>query len=69
MINFDKIMCRNLSNVVGSIFQPLIHYNTFSHNIYIVSKIVKNIILETYMIYYKWKLNQKMKWRNVKMVT
>lgn len=35
-------MYRNLSNVVGSIFQPLIHYNMFSHNIYIVSKIVKN---------------------------
>ena len=35
-------MYRNLSNVVGSIFQPLIHYNTFSHNICIVSKIAKN---------------------------
>lgn len=41
MVNFDKNMYRNLSNVVGSIFQPLIHYNTFSHNVYIVSKIVK----------------------------
>lgn len=42
MINFDKIMCHNLSNIVSSIFQPLLYYNTFSHNIYIVSKIVKN---------------------------
>ena len=42
MINFDKIMCPNLSNVVSSIFQLLINYNTFSHNVYIVSKIVKN---------------------------
>ena len=35
-------MYRNLSNVVGSIFQSLLYYNTFSHNVYIVSKIVKN---------------------------
>ena len=41
MINFDKIMCPNLSNVVSSIFQLLFYCNTFSHNIYIVSKIVK----------------------------
>ena len=42
MINFDKIMCPNLSNVVSSIFQLLFYYNTFSHNVYIVSKIAKN---------------------------
>ena len=41
MVNFDKNMYRNLSNVIGSFFQPLIHYNTFSHNICIVSEIVK----------------------------
>lgn len=35
-------MYRNLSNVVGSIFQPLLYCNTFSHNVYIVSEIVKN---------------------------
>lgn len=42
MINFDTIMCHNLSNVVISIFQPLLYYNTFSHNVYIVSKNVKD---------------------------
>lgn len=41
MINFDKIMCHNLSNVVSSIFQLLLYYNIFSHNVYTVSEIVK----------------------------